>query len=132
MFAAAWKIRVTGFARWSSAKPETRHRHSIAQITEAAAVIQTHDVIRVRVRENHRVEPVDFFAQALDAEFRRRVHDDFYPVRRDINGRPRAPVFGVRQKFRRIFLADERHALRRAAAEKCEFKRHAPWKLAEP
>jgi hypothetical protein len=68
----------------------------------------------------------------LDAKFRRRVHDQLGFVRRDIDRRPRAPIFRVRQKFRRIINADERHALRSAAAEKSEFKRHANLKLAKP
>ncbi len=95
-------------------------QRTFAQITETAAIVQAHDVVGVRMGEDHRVEPADVFAQALHAEFRRRVHDQPDLVRRDIDRRARAVVFGVRQKFRRIFLGDDRHALRRAGTEKCE------------
>ena len=79
----------------------------IAQIAEPAAIVQAHDVVGVRVRENHRVEPVDFFAQALHAELRRRVHDELDFVRRDVNRGAGAPVLRVGQEFRRILLADD-------------------------
>ena len=45
-------------------------------------------------------------------------------VRGDVYRGPGAVVLGVGQEFRRILLADERHALRRAAAQKCKFKCH--------
>ena len=35
----------------------------VAQIAEAAAIVQAHDVVGVRVSEDDRVEPHDFFAQ---------------------------------------------------------------------
>ena len=108
--------------------PKRRHRflvrinrqRAFAQIAKPAAIVQTHDVIGVGMGENNRIEPADVFAEHLDAKFRRRVHDEFDLVRGDVNGRPGAMVFGIGQKFRRIFLADDGHALRRAAAEKNE------------
>ena len=108
--------------------PKRRHRFRVrinrqcafAQIAKPAAIVQTHDVIGVGMGENHRIEPADVFAEHLDAKFRRRVHDEFDLVRGDVNGRPGAMVLGIGQEFRRIFLADEGHALRRAAAEKNE------------
>ena len=44
-------------------------------------------------------------------EFRRGVHDQFDFVGGNVNGGAGAVVFGIGQERRRIFLADERHAL---------------------
>ena len=54
-----------------------RQGFAAAQITKAPAIIQAHDVVGVRVRENDRIEPADAFAQTLDAKLRRGVDDDF-------------------------------------------------------
>ena len=43
-------------------------RLAAAQVAEAAAVVQTHDMIGVGVGEQHRVQPLDLLAQHLEAE----------------------------------------------------------------
>ena len=101
-----------------------RQRLVAAQITKAAAVVQPHDVVGVRVGEDHGVEPAQVFTQALDAEFRRGVHDQFDLVRGDINRRPRAMVLGIGEKSRRVILADDGHALRGAGTQKNKAQSH--------
>jgi len=97
-----------------------RQRPAAAQIAEAPAVVQSHDVVGMRVREDDRVQPPDIFAQHLEAKFRRRVHDQFDLFRGHVDGGAGAVVFRVGQKFRRVLLADDRHALRSARAEEDE------------
>ena len=65
------------------------------------------------------------FAEALDAEFRRGIHDQFGLVGGDVNRRAGAMVFRVGEEFGWIFLADDGHALGSAGAEKDELKPHA-------
>jgi len=74
------------------------------------------------MRDQYGVQPLYFFTQALDAKLWRCVHDQFDFGRFNVDGGPRAPVLRVRQIFRRIFQADERHALGSASAKKCETK----------
>ena len=52
-----------------------RKRLAAAQVAKPAAVVQSHNVIRMRMREEDRVQPANVFAQHLDAKFRRCVHD---------------------------------------------------------
>src|SRR5688500_16137791 len=47
-----------------------------AQVAKPAAVIEPHDVVGMRMRENDRVEPADVLSQALDAKFRCRIDND--------------------------------------------------------
>ena len=82
-------------------------------------------MIRVGVGENDRIEPANLLAQALEAKFRRRVHHQLHRVRRHIDRRPRAMIFGISQKLRRIFLANDGHALRGSGPEKNERDRHS-------
>ena len=69
-----------------------RQRLEAAQIAEAPAIVQPHDVVRVRVREDDRVQPVDFFAQHLDAKLRRRIDHQLDLVGGEVDGRTRAMV----------------------------------------
>jgi hypothetical protein len=66
--------------------------------------------------KNDGVEPRDLFAQTLDAEFRSGIDDDFRFIANDVNRRAKAVVFWISEKFRWVFFADERNALRSARA----------------
>lgn len=68
------------------------------QRTEAPAVIHAHDVVRVRVRDEHGIQPADAFAQALQAELRRGVHREPHLRRLHVNGRPGAMVLRIGEK----------------------------------
>src|SRR6185503_10810171 len=91
-----------------------------AQITETAAIIQSHDVVGVRMSKNDGIQPANILAQDLNSKFRCSVHHQFNLVRRDINRRSRSMVPGVAQKLGRIFLADDWNPLRGSRAEKGE------------
>jgi hypothetical protein len=96
---------------------------------EAAAVVHAHDVVRVRVRDQHGIEPTDALAQALDAELRRGVHDQPRMRRLDVDGGPGAVVLRVGEEGGGVFLADDRHAIRGAGAEEDELERHRGGRL---
>src|SRR5436190_8841631 len=76
--------------------------------------------------KNNRIEPADIFAQHLNSKFRRGVHHQFRPLRRDVDRWARAMVFRIADKLSRIFLADYWNPLRRPCAQKNKRKRHAP------
>ena len=60
-----------------------RQRLESSEIAEPAAVIEPHDVIRVRVGEDDGVQPAQIFSQALNAELGRGIDDQFHLVGRD-------------------------------------------------
>src|SRR6266852_5862891 len=74
--------------------------------------------------EENGVQPADLFAEHLHAKLRRRVHDQFGFLGGDVNGRPGAMVFRIRQKLWRILLPDDRHALRSPRAQANEREGH--------
>src|SRR5687768_13527351 len=86
-------------------------QRSAAQVTKAPAVIESHDVICVRVRINDGVQPPDLFAQALNTKLRCGIDDHLRFGTLDVNGRPRAVIFRIGQKLGRVFLADNGNAL---------------------
>src|SRR6266403_151772 len=54
------------------------HRHLIridgqasapSQVAEPSAIVQAHDMVRMRMREKDGIQPTDVFTQHLDAEF---------------------------------------------------------------
>ena len=110
--------------------PQRHHRLGVrvdrqrpaAQIAKPPAIVQPHDVVRVWMREDHRVQPPYPLAQHLDAKLRRRVHHEFYLVRGHINRRPGAMVLRVRQECRWIFDSHHRHPLRSPRSQKRERK----------
>ena len=55
-------------------------------------------MVRVRVSENHRVEPVDFFAQALKPKFRRGIDENFDRGSLDKDRGAGAMVFRIGEK----------------------------------
>ena len=89
-------------------------------IAEAAAIIEAHDVIGVRVRENDGVDHADFFAEHLEAEFRRGIDDEFGGAGLDVDGRAQTMIFWVGEEAFGIIPADDRDAGGSAGAEKNE------------
>src|SRR5437879_4121610 len=90
------------------------HRQPLvtAQVAKAPAIIQAHDMVSMRMSEKHGVQPADVFAQHLNAKFRRCIYHDFSFAAFYVNRGPGAMVFWIGEKLWRIFLADDRHALR--------------------
>src|SRR5205814_4575363 len=67
-----------------------RKRLAAAQIAKPAAVVQSHDMIGMRMGEENCVEPANVFAQHLHPEFWRRIHDKSSLSGLNINGGPGA------------------------------------------
>jgi hypothetical protein len=91
-----------------------RQRSPAAQVAKPPAVIQPDDVVGVRMGKKDRIEPVDLLTQTLEPEFRWRIDRQPGLVTGDVNRRPSPMVSWIRQKFRRIVLANDRHSLRSA------------------
>ena len=100
-----------------------------SDLAEAAAIVHAHDVVRVRVGDEHGVEARDALAEALQAELRRGVHDQPRVRRLDVDGGPGAVVLRVGEEGSGVFLADDRHAVGGASAEENEFERHRARRL---
>ncbi len=98
-------------------------------LAEAAAVVHTHNVVCVRVGDEHGVEARDALAEALQAELRRGVHNEPRVWRLDVDGRPGAVVLRVGEEGGGVFLADDRHAVGGASAEESELERHRAERL---
>ena len=86
-------------------------RLATARITKAAAIIQSHNVVRVGMSENDCIEPADILAQTLDPKLRSGIHDQLGLICGQINRRAGAMVLRVGQKLRWIIGADNRHTL---------------------
>jgi hypothetical protein len=88
-----------------------RKSGSAAEIAKPAAIVESHDVVRVGMGKKYRVKPADVFAQDLEAEFRGGVDHQFDLVSRDkIEGRV-SVIFWISQELCRVFLAYERGRL---------------------
>ena len=55
-------------------------RRSPAKVAKPPAIIQTHDMIGVSMRENDRVQPANIFSQDLQSKFRWRIDGDLCVV----------------------------------------------------
>ncbi len=62
-----------------------RKRDAAEEVAVAAQIIHAGDMIGVTVRKNEEIDPVDFFAQALEAELGRGVHLDVQAVHDDVD-----------------------------------------------
>ena len=74
--------------------------------------------------DEHGIDLLDFFAQALEAELRRRIHNHAGRRRLNVDGRAGAVVFRIGQEGLRVINANHRHALRGAGAEESEGEGH--------
>src|SRR5438874_13116450 len=72
-----------------------RKRLAAAQIAKPAAIVQSHNVIGMRMGEENRVQPADVFAQHMDAKFRGCVQDEPSLVGIAVNGGTGTLVFGI-------------------------------------
>ena len=71
------------------------HRHLASAVAKRPHIVEPHDVIRVRMREHHRVHATDAFAQRLKAKVRPGIHDERALGRLDVKRRPCAFVARV-------------------------------------
>jgi hypothetical protein len=101
----------------------TRDRLALHRI-EAAQLVETEDVIRVRVGEQHRVDPPDPVGERLLSQIGRGIDQDAGVVGNvEINRRPQTPVAGIARAAGAAVAADHRHAVRRPRAEKGDASR---------
>ena len=84
---------------------------------EGTHVVEAHDVVGMRVSEDHRVEAVDTGAQRLRAEIGRGVDQDVVAVVADQNRRPQAIVARIGGGADVAMAADGGHADTGARAE---------------
>ena len=87
---------------------------------EASHVIEAREVIHVRMRDEHRIEAPDVFAQALGAEVRPGVHDPGALRRLQVDRGTQALVPGIGGAAGLAVAADHGHAHGGAGAEEGE------------
>jgi len=81
-------------------------------------IVETEDVIGVRVREENRVDPADVVRERLRAEIGGGVDEDRGPaVGLDQNRRTQAPIAGIDRSADGAVAADGGNARRRPAAK---------------
>lgn len=86
-------------------------RQGTAERAERTQVVETHDVIRVRVRVDHRIQPPDAVAEALRAEIRSGVDDPGALGCFHVHGGAHAKITRVLGGANVAFATDHRHAL---------------------
>ena len=95
-------------------------RQHFSTVAECPQIIEAHDVIRVRVRDHHGIEPPDVFTQRLRAEIRSRVHDPRTFRGLDVGCGARAFVARIGRAADRAVAREHRDAVRGAGAEEGE------------
>ncbi len=93
----------------------------LAQRVEAPHIVQPHDMVGVRMRENDRVDHVDAMGDALETQLRRRIDEDPGIVVGDDDGWPHSLVTRIGAGADRTMAADHGDAGAGAAAEKEQF-----------
>jgi hypothetical protein len=88
----------------------------------AAQIVEPHDVVGVRMREDDRVEPADIFAQGLGAKVGAGVDHPGAFRRFDIDGRAQTLIARIGRMTDLTIAADHGHALRSSRAEEGQDK----------
>src|ERR1017187_10083748 len=96
-------------------------------ISQGAEVVDSQDVVGVRVRVEHGIELRDVFAQRLFAEVRSAVDHYMPAVVADHHRGASAPVARIRRTAYRAITANRRYAHRRAAAQYRQSRLHQPF-----
>jgi hypothetical protein len=98
-----------------------RQRLPAEQVTKAAQIIHSCDVVGMPVRQDEQIDPPNLPPDALQAKFRGRIDLDVQPIHDDVHARPRARVLRVLRLADRTVAGNHRHALGRARPQKCHF-----------
>ena len=96
----------------------------VFHFAEPSQIIETENMVRVRMRIDHGVDACERFAQALRAKIRRRVHLDHHFRRPQLYRAAQALVSRVYRRTDVALAADHRDPVRRARSEKSNF--HLP------
>ena len=94
-----------------------RHR-AAGHVIESPDLVEPHDVIGMRVRDEERVHPANVVRERLRSQVGRRVHEHArVVVELDVRGRAEACVARIGRSADVAVAADHGHAVRRAGAE---------------
>ena len=94
------------------------YRHRAQCVRKAPEIIEAHDVIGVRMRENHRVQIADIFAKRLGPKISPSIHHPRTFRRLNIDRGAQPIIARIGRPADVAIAANHRHALRRAGAEK--------------
>src|SRR5215813_973260 len=83
-----------------------RQTFAAAQITKTPAIVQSHDMVSMRMSKNDCIQPANVFAQHLDAELWSGIDDKSRLTRFHVDGWTGSMVLRVRQKLGWIFFAN--------------------------
>ena len=96
----------------------------------AAEIVEPHNVVRVRMSEDDRIEPPNIFPQRLGAEIRAGVNHPGALGRLDIDRRAQPLIARIWGMTNLAVAADRRHALRGSGPEEGKAKlRVESWEL---
>ena len=96
--------------------PVDRHRCSLPHV-ECPDVIKTHDVIAMRVGQQHRVQMVKTRAQCLQPELRTRIDHHVCTVVLDQQACAKTVVLWIRRSAHIALAPDHWHAMARSGPE---------------
>jgi DNA repair protein RecN (Recombination protein N) len=91
---------------------------------EATTVIHPHDMIRMRMRHQDRINLSNSFPKTLDSKLRSGIHHQLDVIGFNIDGGTSAMILGVGQELWRILLTDNGHPLRGAGSQENQIERH--------
>ncbi len=97
-------------------------RHGLVfHLTESAEIVETENMISVRMRINHSVNSRDRLAQTLRAKIRRRIHLNDHLRRSHLDCAAQTFVSRINRGAHVALAADHRDSVRRACAKKRNF-----------
>ena len=99
------------------------NRHRATCVRKSPKIIEAHDVIGVRVRENDRIDFADIFAKRLGPEIGPSVHHERALGRFDIDRRTQPLIARIWRSTHIAIATNHWHTLRRSGAEERELKR---------
>ena len=94
----------------------------VFEFTKAAQVVESENVVHMRVRVEHGIKAGDILAQALGAKVRSGIHNNRKRGHLDMDRRTETLVSRVAGFANGAFATNHRDAMRCARAEKCDLK----------
>ena len=94
------------------------------EVADAAAVIHSHDVVGMGMRDEDGIQIAEFLTEHLGPEIWSGVDDQSNRRRLDVNRGAQSVIPRVGQKGLRILLSDDGNPLRGACAQEAECERH--------
>ena len=94
----------------------------ILHLAKAPHVVETHDVVRVGMSEECRIQPADPLAQALGPKVRRGIDDEMTLLSPDQKRGPRTVIAWIPGDTDGTFTSDDGYPLGGSGTEKNEFQ----------